>query len=125
MRGSVVILGVLAATNICSSEIAPERDGKAFSLFSIVQFPNQQCTASSSSTTYGTCYTSSECTAKGGSSDGNCAAGFGVCCVITTSTCSTSISTNTTYIRNPNYPSSYTPTSAETCTYTIKKVQDD
>ena len=53
---------------------------EAFSLFSIVQFPNQQCTASSSSTTYGTCYTSSECTSKGGSSDGNCAAGFGVCC---------------------------------------------
>ena len=53
---------------------------EAFSLFSIVQFPNQQCTASSSSSTYGTCYTSSECTSKGGSSDGNCAAGFGVCC---------------------------------------------
>jgi len=121
----VVILGVLAATNICSSDKAPEKDGKAFSLFSVVQFPNQQCTASSSSTTYGTCYTSSECTAKGGSSDGNCAAGFGVCCVITTSTCSTSITTNTTYIRNPNYPSSYTPTSAGTCTYTLKKVSDD
>ena len=98
---------------------------EAFSLFSIVQFPNQQCTASSSSSTYGTCYTSSECTSKGGSSDGNCAAGFGVCCVITTSTCSASISTNTTYIRNPNYPSSYTATSAGTCTYTIKKVSDD
>ena len=53
---------------------------EAFSLFSIVQFPNQQCTASSSTTTYGTCYTSSECTTKGGSADGNCAAGFGVCC---------------------------------------------
>ena len=53
---------------------------EAFSLFSIVQFPNQQCTASSSSSTYGTCYTSSECTSKGGSSDGNCASGFGVCC---------------------------------------------
>jgi len=100
-------------------------DGKAFSLFSIVQFPNQQCTASSSTTTYGTCYTSSECTTKGGSADGNCAAGFGVCCVITTSTCSSSISTNTTYIRNPNYPSSYTPTSAGTCSYTVNKVSDD
>merc|ERR1719188_2404576 len=125
MRASVVILGVLAATNICSSDNAPERDGKAFSLFSIVQFPNQQCTASSSSTTYGTCYTSSECTAKGGSSDGNCAAGFGVCCVITTSTCSSTISTNTTYIRNPGYPSTYTASSAGTCTYTINKISDD
>ena len=28
----------------------------------------------------GTCYTSSECSSAGGSADGNCAAGFGVCC---------------------------------------------
>ena len=28
----------------------------------------------------GTCLTSSECSTAGGSSDGNCAAGFGVCC---------------------------------------------
>merc|ERR1711884_519905 len=126
MRTLLTVLGVLAASHSGhSNNVTDTRGGKAFSLFSIVQFPNQQCTASSSSSTYGTCYTSSECTSKGGSSDGNCAAGFGVCCVITTSTCSTSISTNTTYIRNPNYPSSYTPTSAGTCTYTIKKVQDD
>ena len=48
-----------------------------------------------------------------------------MCCVIYTSTCGTSISTNTTYIRNPGYPSSYTATSASTCSYTIKKVSDD
>ena len=94
-------------------------------MFSIVQFPNQQCTGASSSSTYGTCYTSSECSAKGGSADGNCAAGFGVCCVIYSTTCGTSISTNTTYIRNPGYPSSYTPTSSGTCTFTINKCSDN
>merc|ERR1712079_842611 len=126
MRTLLTVLGVLAASHIGSSNnITDTRGGKAFSLFSIVQFPNQQCTASSSSTTYGTCYTSSGCTSKGGSSDGNCAAGFGVCCVITTSTCSTTISTNTTYIRNPNYPSSYTPSSTGSCAYTISKISDD
>ena len=31
-----------------------------FSLFSIVQFPNEECTSASSSTTNGTCYTTSE-----------------------------------------------------------------
>ena len=98
---------------------------EALSLFSIVQFPNQQCAGSSSSSTYGTCYTSSECSSRGGSADGNCAAGFGVCCVISTSTCGSSVSTNTTYIRNPGYPSSYTPTNAGTCTFTIRKVSDD
>merc|ERR1712032_1242135 len=109
-RSRAAVLGLVLSL-AASVSARNETNGKAFSLFSIVQFPNQQCTASSSTTTYGTCYTSSECTTKGGSADGNCAAGFGVCCVITTSTCSSSISTNTTYIRNPNYPSFYTPTS--------------
>merc|ERR1719429_386127 len=126
MRTSLAVLGVLAiSTSGIARNITDSKHGKAFSLFSIVQFPNQQCTGSSSTSTYGTCYTSSECTTKGGSADGNCAAGFGVCCVITTSTCSSTISTNTTYIRNPNYPSSYTATSAGTCAYTVSKVSDD
>jgi len=123
------VLGlVLALTTLTISgedAVEQKRDGKAFSLFSIVQFPNQQCTGSSSTSTFGTCYTSSECTAKGGSADGNCAAGFGVCCVISTTTCGTAISTNTTYIRNPGYPSSYTASSASTCTYTINKMAGD
>merc|ERR1711915_721338 len=132
MRTSTHVLGLLLAVLSLSlashpepSQTKDERAGKAFSLFSIVQFPNQQCTGASSSTTYGTCYTSSECSAKGGSADGNCAAGFGVCCVIYTTTCGTSISTNTTYIRNPGYPSSYTASSAGTCAYTFNKVSDD
>jgi len=127
MRTILSVLGVLAVSTPSFSQNSTSgyRDGKAFSLFSIVQFPNQQCTGSSSSTTYGTCYTSSECTSKGGSADGNCAAGFGVCCVITTSTCSSTITTNTTYIRNPNYPSSYTPSSTGSCTFTVNKVSDD
>merc|ERR1711990_1001443 len=132
MRTSTHVLGLVltALTLSLASQPPPSatkdgRAGKAFSLFSIVQFPNQQCTGSSSSTTYGTCYTSSECSAKGGSADGNCAAGFGVCCVIYTTTCGTAISTNTTYIRNPGYPSSYTASSASTCTYTFSKVSDD
>merc|ERR1711915_130153 len=132
MRTSTHVLGLLLAVLSLSLASHPEpsqtkdgRAGKAFSLFSIVQFPNQQCTGSSSSSTYGTCYTSSECSAKGGSADGNCAAGFGVCCVIYTTTCGTAISTNTTYIRNPGYPSSYTASSASTCTYTFNKVSAD
>jgi len=116
---------LLLGVTICQSDIRHHKQGKALSLFSIVQFPNQQCTGASSATTYGTCYTSSECTTKGGSGDGKCAAGFGVCCVIATSTCGSTISTNTTYIRNPGYPSGYKPTSAATCSFTINKVSDD
>merc|ERR1712024_258320 len=131
MRASVQVLGLFlaAALTINSAadlnKIRAPGAGKTLSLFSIVQFPNQQCTGASSSTTYGTCYTSSECSSKGGTADGNCAAGFGVCCVITSTTCGTSISTNTTYIRNPGYPSSYTASSASTCTYTFNKASAD
>ena len=50
-----------------------------FSIFQIVKFNNDHCTAIDGS--IGTCYTASECTTKGGEERGNCASGFGVCCV--------------------------------------------
>ena len=101
------------------------RSGRIFSLFSIIQFPNLRCTSATSSTTYGTCLTSSECTTATGTSGGNCAAGFGVCCIVSTTTCGASVTTNTSYIRNPGYPSTYTPSTTGSCTYTISKVSDD
>jgi len=125
----VITASVLLFTSALAEKAAEaentQRTGRAFSLFSIVQFPNEGCTTSSSSTTYGTCYTATECSTKGGSADGNCAAGFGVCCLITTSTCGATVATNTSYIRNPNYPSTYTPTSTGSCEFKISKVNDD
>merc|ERR1712183_1145410 len=67
------------------------KNGRQLSLFSIVQFPNQECTSESSTTQKGTCVTPSECTTMTGTADGKCASGFGVCCVIATSTCSFTI----------------------------------
>jgi len=112
---------------ICSSQKIKEtqRREKQLSLFSIVQFPNLECSTGDTTTPYGICLASSECTTKGGASTGNCAAGFGVCCVVQTSTCGSTVSANSTYIRNPGYPSTYTPSNAGTCTYTINKANDD
>ena len=45
-----------------------------FSLFSVVQFKNDPCPSSQAGRN-GTCFTSSECESKGGSSQGGCAAG--------------------------------------------------
>ena len=45
--------------------------------------------------------------------------------VITTSTCGTTISTNTSYIQNPGYTSSYTPTTTGTCAFTFSKMNDN
>ena len=49
----------------------------------LIFFFDSQCTAKSDTSVYGTCYTASECTNKGGTADGNCAAGFGACCTFT------------------------------------------
>merc|ERR1711997_478249 len=58
--------------------------------------------------TMGTCYTASECTANGGEERGNCASGFGVCCVAVVDPCNT-------YTVNPGYPGDATSGSS-TCT---------
>ena len=93
-----------------------------FSLFSIVTFQNQGCT-SLDSTRNGTCYTSTECQDKNGMVSGNCASGFGVCCLFLVSEVSTVINENCTYIRNPGFPSVYSATNA--LTYTIQKCSSD
>ena len=49
-----------------------------FSLFNIVKFKNDVCTASNGN--LGTCYTEAECTKFGGTNGGSCASTFGVCC---------------------------------------------
>ncbi|XP_059089773.1 uncharacterized protein LOC131885674 isoform X2 [Tigriopus californicus] len=90
------------------------RAGKLFSIFQIINFPNEGCIGSSSRN--GTCYTSDECASKGGSSAGTCAQGFGVCCIFTLS-CGGSTSENCTYLVEA---SSSNPTS-DPCTFTICK----
>lgn len=68
--------------------------------------------------------TATECNSlSGGYADGNCAAAFGVCCVISVSACGGSIVQNCTYIDNPGYPSTWSTTGD--CTYSVKRCQDD
>merc|ERR1719272_1502012 len=119
--GIAFCIFVLISTTLAEPhevENAP-RNKKLFSLFSIVTFPNQGCASQDSSARNGTCYTSSECQNKGGTTSGNCAAGFGVCCLFIVSATSTTISENCTYIQNPSYPSVYADTTA--LSYTINK----
>ena len=44
------------------------------------QYSFSPCTGRADPSTIGTCYTSTECNSRSGTVDGNCAAGFGVCC---------------------------------------------
>merc|ERR1712064_41077 len=103
-------MGIFIVRNTQASNDTESRNGKQFSLFSVVSFTNQECNATGNTGEVGTCYTSGECSGRSGSASGSCAAGFGVCCVTSCNTCGCTISSNTSYIRNPNYPSSYTPT---------------
>merc|ERR1719278_1947603 len=92
------------------------RDKRLLSLFAVVQFKNNECTASSG--LKGVCYSSTECSNNGGSKSGNCASGFGVCCIIEIAACGGTVSRNSTYVSNKGYPSTITST-AQTCTYTV------
>ena len=66
----------------------------------------------------------SQCNARGGIILGTCAQGFGTCCAIYVSDCtSDNFQFNLTYIVNPGYPD-WTKT-AETCKYTLPKVSSD
>jgi hypothetical protein len=99
-----------------------ERDSKQLSLFSIVSFKQEECNSVSTTGLKGTCMTLTECNNMG-TSDGNCAAGFGVCCVVSVSTCGDTITQNCSYIDNPSYPTAYTTTGD--CSYTVTRCQDD
>merc|ERR1712241_118719 len=93
-----------------------EREGKVLPIFQVVKFPNDIC----SGTTYnGTCYTAEECSSKGGTNDGSCASGFGVCCTFKLS-CGSSSSENQTYLVQTSVTSLTSP-----CTYTICKCSTD
>ena len=57
---------------------------EGFSLFSVVTFPNAECTTNSVPARTGICVTAEECSSSGdvtAMADGNCASGFGVCCM--------------------------------------------
>lgn len=101
-----------------ANEVEQKKDSRQFSLFSIVTFKNDECQATSTAGLKGVCMTSTECSSAG-TADGNCASAFGVCCIIKTSTCSGSVTKNSSYIENPSYPSSYSTTGS--CSFTVTR----
>lgn len=125
---SLVLSGSQAADNI-TNVADKQQEGRVFSIFSVVQFKNQGCRSQSTMTSgqspqrNGTCFTSSECSSKGGTASGNCASGFGVCCLFLVSTAGSTINQNCTYLRNPGFPTTLTGTTS--LTYTVNKCAPD
>ena len=98
------------------------RHGKLFSLFNVVTFKQDSCTTTGGTT--GTCLSAAECSRRANSAaSGNCAAGFGVCCLSQTQTCGATVSENCTYIQNPGYDGTYN--TEGTCSYTVRQCSND
>jgi len=107
---------------LASTAMAKPREAKAFSLFSVVTFPNDECTTVMDPTMRGLCITAEECTDQGGTASGNCASGFGVCC-FTTVTAAGAITNNVTYIQNEGFPTAVlgtAPVAEATLIFTVE-----
>jgi len=109
-----------------------EREARQFGIFTVLSFPNSQCTSTintGSIPNQGTCYTADECTSQGGSQQGNCALGFGVCCVFQQTGCDVTVNRNCSYVMSTGYPTDYQVAAdidnAEDCTINVNKVQND
>jgi len=113
---SLLFLQTAAANDETDTQ---SRGEKALSVFNVVTFPNSACGASNGYN--GTCYTSSECTSKGGTASGTCASSFGVCCVFSIS-CGGTASANNSYAIISSYSTS---SDKDPCTYTFCKTNSD
>ncbi|KAI8121916.1 hypothetical protein CVS40_7126 [Lucilia cuprina] len=71
----------------------------------------------------GTCFNAYECRNKGGEAKGECALGFGVCCIFIAN-CNETISNNITYLISPHFPS-FMPNNVTNCSLKIKLMNDD
>merc|ERR1712130_693971 len=109
----------VAQNNRTSRQERQEREERVLSVFNGVTFPNSACGASNGYN--GTCYTSSECTSKGGTASGTCASSFGVCCVFSIA-CGGTSSANNSYAIISSYSVS---SDADPCTYTFCKTNTD
>jgi len=118
MKMNIFYLIFLCTYALCENEENRSNHTKALSVFTVVRFPNEVCTSSTSGRN-GTCYTSSECTSRGGSSSGSCASSFGVCCVFEKSCGAGSVAENCTYF------TSSSRSAGSSCTLTICKTGSD
>jgi len=122
--GTNIFLLVIATYLFSCGYCDVARNDKAFSLFNVVKFKNSACQAKSSAKLQGVCYTPEECSKKKGTKDGNCAASFGVCCVIRVSTCTGVATENGTYLENVGYPTAVKGKTVK-CAQTVKRCSND
>ncbi|XP_050741110.1 uncharacterized protein LOC108027655 [Drosophila biarmipes] len=96
------------------------RQGKVIHLFPV---PVDGDCMSNDGRRIGNCLNAYECRQKDGQAKGECAMGFGVCCVFLAS-CNTTITNNITYIVSPGFPS-FMPSNFSGCNLRVKMMSDE
>ncbi|XP_034667961.1 uncharacterized protein LOC117901360 [Drosophila subobscura] len=96
------------------------RHGKVIHLFPV---PVDGDCLSNDNRRMGNCLNAYECRQKGGQAQGECAMGFGVCCVFLAS-CNVTITNNITYIVSPSFPS-FMPSNFTGCRLRVKMMSED
>ncbi|KAH8391522.1 hypothetical protein KR200_003092 [Drosophila serrata] len=96
------------------------RQGKVIHLFPV---PVDGDCMSDDGRRMGNCLNAYECRQKDGQARGECAMGFGVCCVFLAN-CNTTIANNITYIVSPGFPS-FMPSNFTGCRLRVKMMSDD
>jgi len=102
----------------------PARDKRAFSLFSVVTFPNEECVTNMEGQR-GICLTAEECQTDGNvraMASGNCASGFGVCCFKSANTFPVTIRSNLVNIQNTDFPMAETALNGATVPAAITRL---
>jgi len=112
MKWTICLLCVASVATALPTESS--KKGRAFSLFSVVTFPNEMCMTQSTPSLMGICITAEECKNNGAitaQAQGNCASGFGVCCFRSTTpdgAGSTTINQDIVHIQSPQFPAPVT-----------------
>jgi len=113
---------LLLVASVATALPTDDRETKAFSLFSVVSFPNEPCNTLTANVK-GICVTKEECGDRSGKASGNCASGFGVCCFTSVDGTTATITNTMTWIQNPGFPSPVTSgasRTSKTFTYPIQ-----
>jgi len=123
MKIPIILSAFVFLISSIPSSLGDTKDARTLSLFNVVKFTNSECQAKSDATLKGTCFSESECSDKGGTKDGNCAQGFGSCCVFKNNVCGSTLSQNNSYIENPGYPNKFDGTSP--CAFKVQRMQSN
>merc|ERR1711962_317403 len=119
-------LGLLGLAAGAPQQKNVDKDGRqllpTLGLFSVVNFRNDECpgvVGNVATGLLGTCVSADECSSANGIKQGNCAAGFGVCCIYRTTACTATITRNGTYVANPAFPAAEANTAVLNCVTTV------